>query len=241
MLSKTKGLVLGVINYNDKYSLVHMYTRDFGRVTYFLSKKTSKSSKVNKKIFQPLALLSLEVSHTPNRDIHQIKEAQTLFFTHNILTDLSKTSMAFFISEFLSKTLNDNQADQHLFDFLVNAVEVLEMNEKSIANYHLVFLLKLSYFFGFTPNFHTYEEGYYFDMINGEFVSRQPLHNKYISVGESFYLHKFSHITFQNMSLYKFNRKDRNRFVEYLLDYYRLHLHDFPELKTLEVLQQLFD
>ena len=43
------------------------------------------------------------------------------------------------------------------------------------------------------------------------------------------------------MSLYAFSRRDRVRILHLILDYYRLHLPDFPAIKSLDVLQALFD
>jgi DNA repair protein RecO (recombination protein O) len=42
------------------------------------------------------------------------------------------------------------------------------------------------------------------------------------------------------MHLYRLSRHDRNRIVCVLLTYYRLHIPQFPELKSLQVLQELW-
>ena len=42
------------------------------------------------------------------------------------------------------------------------------------------------------------------------------------------------------MHLFSFSRNERNRCVELILKYYRLHVPDFPELKSTGVLQELF-
>jgi DNA repair protein RecO (recombination protein O) len=42
-----------------------------------------------------------------------------------------------------------------------------------------------------------------------------------------------------NMHLFRLSRQQRNVIVEYLLEYYRLHIYDFPPLKSLEVLREL--
>jgi DNA repair protein RecO (recombination protein O) len=46
---------------------------------------------------------------------------------------------------------------------------------------------------------------------------------------------------FPTMHLYHLNRMDRNRIVDVLLHYYRLHIPQFPELKSLSVLQELWN
>ena len=46
---------------------------------------------------------------------------------------------------------------------------------------------------------------------------------------------------YQNMHLFRMSRTDRNRCLDVMLTYYRLHLPSFPELKSLPVLKELFD
>jgi DNA repair protein RecO (recombination protein O) len=43
-----------------------------------------------------------------------------------------------------------------------------------------------------------------------------------------------------NMHLFRMNHQQRNRCIEVAMQYYRLHLPDFPELRSLDVLQELW-
>jgi DNA repair protein RecO (recombination protein O) len=45
---------------------------------------------------------------------------------------------------------------------------------------------------------------------------------------------------FATMHLYHLTRSERARLLDVLLTYYRLHLPSFPELKSVEVLKELF-
>lgn len=47
-------------------------------------------------------------------------------------------------------------------------------------------------------------------------------------------------MNYETMHLFEMSRTERNRCVEIILNYYRLHLPDMPELKSLEVLRELF-
>lgn len=240
MLYKTRGLVLNTINYNDKYLLAQLFTESFGRVTYMVSKARGKGSKVPKSLFSPLAILDMEVEHQSNSDIQRIREARSDFYLYEIAGDMGKTSMTFFLSEFLSRVLKDADTSQLLFDFLEQSVQILEMTDKSIANFHLVFMLKLSHFMGFYPNLEEYRENNLFDMINGEFVHYQPLHNHYLNRYDSKALSMLARITYENMHHFVFSRQDRVNIINRILEYYRLHLYDFPALKSLDVLHELF-
>jgi DNA repair protein RecO (recombination protein O) len=45
---------------------------------------------------------------------------------------------------------------------------------------------------------------------------------------------------YATMHLFRLGRADRNRILEILILYYRLHIPQFPELRSLPVLQELF-
>ena len=46
---------------------------------------------------------------------------------------------------------------------------------------------------------------------------------------------------FPTMHLFRLTRAERARILEILLLYYRLHLPAFPELRSLQVLQELYN
>ena len=240
MIQKVQGIVLGSINYNDKYILVQIYTDILGKVTYMVPKVNTRGSRVARSSFSPLAILEMEVEHRANRDIQRIKEAHTLLPLFSISTDIKKSSAVFFLSEFLSKILKDANESDHLFQYLFHSVQVLELAEQGIANFHLVFILNLTRFLGFQPNLEDYTSGDIFDMLNGVFVNKQPLHKHYISREDSAMLSKLARINYENMHLFKFSRQDRINIINRIIEYYRIHLNDFPPIKSLDVLHQLF-
>jgi DNA repair protein RecO (recombination protein O) len=46
---------------------------------------------------------------------------------------------------------------------------------------------------------------------------------------------------YPTMHLFRMSRHERLRLLELALAYYRLHLPDFPELKSLNILQELYE
>ena len=45
---------------------------------------------------------------------------------------------------------------------------------------------------------------------------------------------------YPTMHLFRMSHQERNRLLEVSLTYYRLHLPDFPEMKSVSVLQELY-
>jgi DNA repair protein RecO (recombination protein O) len=46
---------------------------------------------------------------------------------------------------------------------------------------------------------------------------------------------------YESMHLLSLNRKLRGEYLAILVRYYRLHIPDFPQLRSMEVLRELFD
>ena len=57
---------------------------------------------------------------------------------------------------------------------------------------------------------------------------------------EASYIRLLMRMDFATMHLFRMSRTERNRVLEILLTYYRLHLPDFPELRSTAVLHTLF-
>ena len=125
--------------------------------------------------------------------------------------------------------------------FLFAAVRHLDTADAGIANFHLTFLFRLAVYLGIRPNRETYVEGRYFDLLEGIFTEEVPLHGRYLNADDSRVMARLTKMTFANMSLFAFSHTERSAILGHVLDFYRLHLPGFPELKSLEVLRALFE
>ena len=241
MLSKTRGIVLHSIAYNDKYSIVHLYTESFGRASYLVSRSRGRKSTVSHALFSPFSVLDMEVDHKNNRDIHRIKEVRSHFPTSNLSCDPIKNIVTLFLSEVVFRIVRETEPDEALFNFLLYAVQELESTQKSVANFHLVFLLHLLHHQGVFPSIESYNEEAYFDLLNGEFIDSIPMHKHYLNQHESTVFAQLLRINFENMHAFDFARTERVSIIQNMLAYYRLHLPPFAEIKSIAIMQSLFD
>lgn len=227
--------------YNDRYSIVYMYTERFGRVTYLIARSRGKRSALSPALFMPLSVLDMEVDHKNNREFHRIREAKACFPVAELSCHPVKNVIALFLAEVLYRVVKESEPDAALFDFLYQSVYLLELTDKGIANFHLVFLLRLLHHLGIFPNTDTYAEGSYFDLSNAVFTRSVPMHKYFLSADESRIFAGLLRISFENMHAYRFSRTERVTIVEQILQYYRLHLPEFPEIRSVAVMQSLFD
>jgi DNA repair protein RecO (recombination protein O) len=116
----------------------------------------------------------------------------------------------------------------------------LEEKDRGLANFHLAFMFNLAQFLGIAPNLDDYNKDSLFDLMNGEYTFEKRTHNHYLNLQQSNFLNVFKKINFNNMHLYKLSQGDRNVLINFMLDYYRMHVYDFTEIKSLEVLRELY-
>lgn len=236
MLVKTKGILLNRFSYNDNNSIIHVYTEEFGRMSYII-----RNPKRNKSVFIPMSILEIEASHKENRDLQRVRNISIAYTFTDMPFNPVKCSINMFIAEVLYKALREMEKNENLFDFLTNSIRILDINKCISANFHIVFLLKLTKFLGFYPNIEKAGHNYFFDFAAGEFVKNCPPHNYFIPPsGTNEFLNIMS-ASYENMDSLCVNRRKRTTILKHILDYYRIHIPDFSEIKSLKILEEIFD
>ena len=241
MYCTTRGIIIHSTLYNDKYSIIHVYTELYGRVSYLTARQRKQKTRVSNAHFMPLTIVEMEVEHLKKREIQRIKEMHIYYPLVNIPAHPVKNAMALFLTEILYRILQTTESDPKLFDYLCNSIRFFEILEQGIANFHLVFLMRLARYLGIFPNAESYTPSSYVDLLNGIFTDQKPSHPHYLNKEESVIFSRMLRMNYENMALYAFSRKERTMIIQHVLDYYRLHSIDFPEIKSLSVMQSLFD
>lgn len=241
MLNKARGVVLHSIPYSDTYSIIHIYTDTFGRIACLHPRRKGKQRLAPGALLMPLAVVEMEMECRSRHGLFRLREARLCFPLAQLLANPLKSAQALFLAEILFRVLRAAEPDSRLFEFLYRSVLLLENAGEGIANFHLVFLLRLLGYLGVSPNMDSYREGAYFDMRNGIFASCPPLHKDFLNKTESHILAGLARIRYENMARYTFSRRERVIILQKIIDYCRLHLPEITEIKSLAVLQTLFD
>ncbi len=242
MLQRISGIVLRTVKYKDTSFIADVYTDVLGRASFMVTMSRSRKSSVKSVLFQPLALVELEADIRPNTTIYKVKEAKSDYPFSSLPYDPYKSAIALFLAEFLCRTVREEVENRPLFTYLRHSIVWLDECRSGFSNFHLVFLIRLSRFLGFYPNLEGYTQGACFDLLNACFTPFRPSgHSYYIGSTEAAQLLTLTRVKYDTMHLLAMNRTERIRCLTVIEQYYRLHLPDFPELKSLEILKELFD
>lgn len=144
---KSPAIVLHQTRVSDKTSILHLYTRESGRVSYYIY-----GGKRRAEALLPLTLLDIDAVHLETREVQQLRDAQVRYVATATATDICRRTEALFIAEVLYRTLQHPLADPVLFDFLESVVE--ELNSRTDPeNVHLEFLVGFISHLGFGIDF----------------------------------------------------------------------------------------
>lgn len=237
---KTKAIVLRTVKYGDQSLIIDMITRDAGRVSFIARIPKTQRGKMKKQLFQPMTILEIVYNQNQRQSLQHMRDVRIGVPFTSISLDPSKMCVTMFLAEFLTYATRDEQRNEPLFAFLEAALRWLDAAKSGYANFHLVFLMRLSRFIGIMPNVNAYTPGCVFDLREGRFSGVVPLHGDFLSPQESALIPRLGRMDFSNMRLFRMNHDQRNRITEVLLQYYRLHIPEMPELRSFDVVKEIF-
>lgn len=240
MLAATEGIVLHFIKYGESSVIATIFTKDFGRQSYIVNASRGRKSKNKAGLLQPLFLLDLEVYQKQTREIQRIKEFKSLNTYQNIPFDIAKSTQAIFLAEMLYKTIHEQESYPELFHFVKSALLYFDLLENGWQNFHLYFLYRLTEYFGFLPD--TNKVGFegWFDLKKGAVVPFEPTYPLYANKEVTGHLITLSMLKINELYSFKVPRKMRDSMLQTLVDYYQLHFETLGEIKSLNVLREVF-
>lgn len=249
MIETHQIIVLNTLKYADDKIIVNALSRSAGRVSLIVrvSHGGRRNVEVRHTLFQPMSMLEVQWEASPRTTLFKPKAARASVPLLSLQTDPVKATVAMFLAEFLGYVTRSNFDGGLLFDYIAYALRWLDTADRDYANFHIVFLLRLARYFGIAPEddrprhlADTAAPLPYFDLQEGEYRATQPPHTYYIYAREAALLPTLMRLNFATMHRFKASGAERSRILSLIVTFYRLQLPDIPELKSLEVLQAVF-
>lgn len=238
MLYKTRGIVLKTTDYSENSVIVQIFTEKFGLQSYLINGIKKSKGKIRMNMLQPLHLTDMVVYHKPSSNIQRISELRNSPVFESIPYNILKSSLALFLNEVLYRSIKNHSNDERLFEFIYSAVELLDRTEEGIANFHLWFLLHLTRYLGFFPNT-TLAGADFFDLRDGCYVRTLPLHPQIIQGELIKYFTGLVSGNAYSIGQIKVSGSQRKELLLKLLEYYQLHIDNFGEVKSHQILEEV--
>lgn len=237
MQNQTSAIVISSLKYGDNGLIVKCYTKNSGIESFILKNAFSGRNKKSS-VFLILNQIKIIYDSKKNSNLNYMKESEAEIYYQSIYSNPIKTTICLFLGEILNSVLKEEEANLYLYNFLSNGFKEFDLNKSNYADFHLWFLLNLTKFLGFYPN---YSDGYnFFDLTNG--ISTQDFSSGFVIEKEELNLFKnLIELDFNSQKKSKFNQVERKKLLEIIIRYYELHISDFRRPKSLEVLYSVFE
>lgn len=241
MLFKSRGIIFRSVKYSETSFITDIYTEEKGLRSYIISGVRSKRSKLSAGLLQVTTLVDIVAYFRADKELSRIKELKAKYVYSSIPFDVRKSSIGLFMIEVARKTIQESEANPLLFEFLFNTFQFLDATEKPISNLHLLYLVRLSGLLGFMPGGTCSEHTPFFDLQEGIFVNEKPIHPYTLHEEMSQLLQRFTDADFSHCHEIKLDRATRKLMLTRLLDYFRLHIDNFPQINAHSILEEVLE
>lgn len=237
---RTEIIVLNKFKYNDTAYIANVFSQENGKLAVYLRIPKTKKAAVKPGLFFPLNIIETEINQKSRRNIQNLKHCTALVPLHNICTDVYRSSIAQFIAELIGKTIKEGEPDTELFIFIKGFINYLEYVENASSNLHLLFIAKYAKYLGFGITNNYSEHTQFFNLKEGMFLPVYTTDDESMTKELSELLSELLELSFENIHEIKIAYKNRKEILKKLLFYFRIHLEDYQEIKSVSVLNSVF-
>lgn len=231
---KTKGIVLKALKYSENSVIVDIYTQEKGLRTFIVSGLNSKKGGGKAGCFQHLNILDI-VAYDKGSNMARIKEQRVVYFYQTLPYNVTKSSVGLFALELFRNAVKESEANMALYAYLEGFLHDLDSRKGGLGILPIVFLLNLAQHIGIVPINNRTAEKPYLDMLEGQFVSEA----NELSLDADNSLH-ISKMLAKEENEPQITKRSKTTIMDWLIKYYQNHLHQFQDLKSVEVLREIF-
>ncbi len=238
-LYKTIGIVFRTLKYSESSIIADIYTQDKGLKSYIISGVRSGKTSGKASLLRPLNIVDLVAYDTDGDKLSRIKEVSLNAHYKKVNYDIVTSSMALFMLEVCRNALMEKETNEPLYHFIISWLHFLDQTDNYSPCYHLLFMIELSGYLGFGPMLNHSKETPIFDLMEGSFCEVVTDHRYFIEKERAHLISQLCQLSRENLPEWKVSKSYRDLLVEDIIIYYRLHILNFKELKSLEVLRRV--
>ncbi len=249
MLTKSQIIVLHTIKHGDNGIVVQCYSSTAGRTALYFRGSSKKMN--NASLLHKLNILDVVTYSNTGGSMPTIREIGMPYNLAGLRSNIYKSTMAMFISEVLGKTVRESEANPHLYSFISSSIQILEHTEDGVTNFHIHFLTHLCKMLGFMPMDNYSSNAPIFDIATARFIpapfGTTPYGAQLMGETESMLLHTLMNTPSTNLGkLYcreqelKLSGQLRNSYAKRMIEYISHHIGNTMEIKSLDILHQIF-
>jgi DNA repair protein RecO (recombination protein O) len=222
------GFLLKRIPYSETSFVVSYFTLNHGIQSFLYQGGKKKGIAMF-----PMAFHEITFYKRPDSEMGKISQLGIEDHYLHLSFDPLKGMVAYFIAEILKQTIQTNQSESALFDFVRTKMHDLDQT-KTLENFPLKFLVELSFYLGINPLI-AQEENVYFNLNEGEFCVN--FNNEDI-----LYRDEASDLLltiFLSKETHQAVKKTSSKALDYMVSYFEMHIPKCNLSKPLDLLKEI--
>jgi len=222
-----KAIFLHRIPYSESSLIVTLYTFNNG-----LQKMLFQGGKKKSAVLFPLAIGEITYYSRPESTLGKLTAFETSFPLQSITSNPFKSIIVFFLAEIIQNCLRTEEKETNIFRFLEDVILSLESSD-DIANFPVQFLIDFAEQLGIHPHIEI-ENGRYFNLNEG-------LIGNFSNTGDVLVQGPIVEALQQQLTTGEIhlNSALRKELLSIMLQYYQMHIPQFKDLKTLEIVREI--
>lgn len=238
-LIKTEGIVLKSKKYSETSLILDIYTETLGMKSYIISGIRKSKSKMAGGIYQLMQIVDIVAYDKANNSLCRIKEGKAAYFYKTIPYEIQKSSIGMLLTEISHNAIKEQEENPQLYHFLKDWFIHIDDCETSLGFKPVQFMIELSQLLGFYPDNNYDPSRPLFNMQEGAFVPPETNDPYCLNKEESQALLTLmksdkNTVIFENIS-----NSTKASLMNSMILYYRLHLSNFKDLKSITILRQV--
>lgn len=259
MFQSSRAIVLSRVRHTDSTFIATLYTEQAGSIAFAVRIPKTSRATIKSQLFQPLTLLHIEWDNRVTQPLQRLRNAHLLAPYSTLHTLPHKAAIATFLAETLFYALRQERSGD-IFSFLHHSLLWYDCPEGSfvsksgsvagksgyvapesgnVDNFPLIFLAQLTDHLGIGINADLAAPLPYFDLMEGEYTPTQPQHLYYLHGSDARFVHTLRRLSHRTAHLLRLTPSEQHRALRAIVAYYRIHVPDFPKLRSLDILSEL--
>jgi len=236
MLLKTRGIVFRTVKYGETSVISDIFTEEKGLSSFIGGSVRTAKSRMPYNLFQPMTAVDLIAYHREGAGANRLKEVRAAEIWTAIPFEIHRGAVALFMAEICRNSIQQEEENPALFDFLLGHLQWLDASPHPIANLHLHFLLGLSGYLGFQPQDPEQSGELFFDLNDGTFSATPPPHTLLLEPEQTRLMLALLESPLEAVHDIPVSREQRKALLTKLLQFFQLQLPGFKTVNTPDIL-----
>ena len=216
MTVNTDIIILHTTKVGENSLVIHTLSREYGRRGFLVR---SLGKRMSASFFLPMNVLEANINESSRSTLYTIRDLTPKHSLIGIRNNILKYAITMFISEVLYRVIKDGTNEQGLFDWCEKEILILDDMGAGFNNFHIRFLMELCIILGFSPDSH----------------GLAPFAGDRMET-----MDRFLKASFEEAMMIPLTGAVRNEIAEDLLRYIEFHSESSVNVKSLQVLRELF-